>query len=100
MKKMPHPSKYSQRDIDQARADAAEILKNEGGVLEDSPHDYQCFTYREDRVCLVFYPHRTSAWNYHTRVRDQGSKDKARADALMKKLDDGDRLWRSFPRKI
>lgn len=35
----------------------------------------------------VLYPHRTTAMNYHMRVRDEGSRNKAQVEALMNALD-------------
>jgi hypothetical protein len=58
-----------------------------GVGVEWSPHDYEAFIYKKDTVSLVFYPHRTSAGNYHIRVRDNGSKDKELAKRLMFNLD-------------
>jgi hypothetical protein len=78
---------------------AANILANDGGLLEWSMHDYQAFTYKGDGVSLVFYPHKTSALNYHLRVRDNGSKNKAKANRLMKKLDDGTGYNCTFTKK-
>lgn len=52
-----------------------------------SKHDYEAFRYCEQNVTLIFYPHRTTARNYHLRVRDGGSKDQARAIRLMDELD-------------
>src|ERR1700744_4085952 len=45
-----------------------------------------------DGISLVLYPHKTSASNYHIRVRDNGSKDKVKADRVMDALDHGDGL--------
>lgn len=67
---------------------AREVLSGRKGTLEWSPHDYEAFTWVENDVRLVFYPHRTSAWNYHLRVRDGGSKSKVMADLIMRLLDD------------
>ncbi|NIX57647.1 MAG: hypothetical protein GWN14_17420 [candidate division Zixibacteria bacterium] len=100
MKKMPDERKLPKREIDKAFSLAREILSNRTGVLEESPHDYQCFTYTEPGVKLVFYPHRTSAWNYHIRVRDQGSKDKQKATRLMDKLDEESGNNCTFSRKL
>lgn len=66
---------------------AATALSNHGGELEWGKHDHQAFVYREPTVCLVFYPHKTSAGHHHIRVRDQGSTDKKRAATLMRELD-------------
>jgi hypothetical protein len=58
-----------------------------GESVEWSPHDYEAFRYKDEDVSLVFYPHRTTAGNYHIRIRDNGSKNKQRAIELMQKLD-------------
>jgi hypothetical protein len=66
---------------------AEEFFADKGGVVEWSTHDYQAFTYKqEDKISLVFYPHKTTAGNHHIRVRDQGSKDKSLAKTLMHDL--------------
>lgn len=60
------------------------LIPRFGGYMVWVEHDYQAFQYRiKDDVTLVFYPHKTSAMNHHIRVREQGSKDKARANAIM-----------------
>ena len=53
------------------------------GELTWSYADYQAFIYKTDGVRLIFYPHTTSARNQHIRVRDGGSKNKIRAQAIM-----------------
>lgn len=65
---------------------AKKILAGLPGCLEWVKAAYQAFRYRENDVCLIFYPHKTSAGNYHVRVRDQNSRDSKRADFLMRKL--------------
>jgi hypothetical protein len=100
MKRMPNEYALSKRTIDEAFNDARQMLANEGGVVEESPHDYQCFTFKTDDVCLVFYPHRTTAQNYHIRVRNHGSKNRAKADKLMDILDEGAGYNCKFSRKI
>ena len=78
---------------------AQRILADEGGALEWSPYDYEVFTYKAPGVSLVFYPHRTSASNYHIRVRDQNSKNSAEADRIMDKLDTETGFNCTFSRK-
>ncbi len=78
---------------------AAEALKGRGGVLEWSDHDYIAFTWKEPKVHIVFYPHRTSAGNHYIRVRDQNSKDKALATQLMDALDAAVPTFKTFARK-
>lgn len=57
------------------------------GTLEWGTHDYQAFTFKSDKVSLVFYPHKVkTTGNHHLRVRDQGSKDKKQAYTYMQAL--------------
>lgn len=86
--KDPRAGKYRKIYMDEFRK-AGSILKGRGGCLEWSQHDYQAFTYWEEGVSLVFYPHKTTAGNRHLRVRDQGSKNKPLAAELMAALDSG-----------
>lgn len=65
---------------------AQKILKDEFGMLKWSFHAYQAFQFKSVDVNLIFYPHKTSAGNYHVRVRDANSKDKQKANLLMDKL--------------
>jgi hypothetical protein len=75
-------------------------LANEPGALVWVKHEYQLFKYSENCVRLVFYPHKTKGTgNIHVRVRDEHSKDKQRADYLMKRLDDSAGNNCTFTRK-
>lgn len=68
---------------------AARVLERFGqksGHLVWGKNDYEAFLYTEMGVRLIFYPHRTSAGNYHIRVRSQGSKQPKRAMTLMAML--------------
>jgi len=84
--KDPNAGRYSKIYGEEFRL-AADVLKDEGGELAWSEHDWQAFTYKADDVCLIFYPHKTSAGNYHLRIRDQHSKNRERAMALINKLE-------------
>lgn len=53
------------------------------GELTWTKADYQAFVYQTEGVRLIFYPHKTSAGNQHIRVRDGGSKNKVRAQAIL-----------------
>jgi hypothetical protein len=55
--------------------DAGRRLAHLGGKLEPGVHDYQAFTFTMPGLRLVFYPHKTSASNYHIRVRAEGKAD-------------------------
>lgn len=75
---------------------AALVLKSEPGTIEWAADHYVAFRYREASVRIVFYPHRTSAGNYHLRVRDEGSKDKPRFKELARRLYVGSGLSCTF----
>jgi len=53
----------------QVKQTAQERLAGLGGKLLDSPHDYEIARWTNPELTLIFYPHRTSANNYHCRVR-------------------------------
>lgn len=79
---------------------AAKALAGRNGALDWSTADYVAFVWTEPAVCLVFYPHKTSAGNHHIRVRDQGSRDKALARELMRRLDEAAGYNRTFTQKM
>lgn len=63
------------------------VLKNAGGQLQWSQNDYEAFRFVAPRVCIIFYPHKTSGTgNVSCRVRDAGSQDKNKAKRLMNQL--------------
>ena len=100
MKKMPNEHALSKKNIERAFWIASDLLLPYGGKLEESEHDYECFTFKTDSVSLVFYPHRTSSTgNYHIRVRDHGSKDKKKAGEIMAALYDPTGQRPGFSRK-
>lgn len=69
---------------------AGRILASEPGELVIANDPYVAFRYLEpSKIRIVFYPHKTSAGNYHMRVRNEGSRDASRADELMVRLDIG-----------
>jgi hypothetical protein len=51
-------------------------------------------------VKVVVYPHRTTARNYHLRVRDEGSKNRQAATALMDALDAAAGINCTFSRRL
>ncbi|WP_454734261.1 hypothetical protein [Cupriavidus pauculus] len=84
----PNAGKY-QRHYAAEFQTAGRVLARFGqksGQLVWGKNDYEAFLYTEMGVRLVFYPHRTSAGNYHIRVRSQGSKQPKRATTLMSLL--------------
>ena len=78
---------------------AKETLWGEPGRLEIATDQYVAFRYIEPNLRLVFYPHKTSAGNYHLRIRYEGCKDNLRADLLAKRLDDAAGFNCTFQRK-
>lgn len=66
---------------------AAPVLARHGCALEDVTADYQTARIVGDGVRLVIYPHRTSAGNYHLRLRDEGSAKPMAAIHVAKALD-------------
>lgn len=72
------------------------VAQAEGVKLLVSYHDYQVAKLVGEGVKLCIYPHKTSAGNHHLRVRDEGSKDKARAAAVARALDKSREFWCTF----
>ena len=66
--------------------EAKRILSGIDGELFLVNYDYECFRFKNKEVCIIFYPHKTSAGNYHIRVRDGGSSNKKLAGDIMNKL--------------
>jgi len=64
---------------------AMESLKDEGGEFISRDADYEIAWYVEDGLRVIFYPHRTSASNYHIRIRIHGKRTD-RARYIMTKL--------------
>lgn len=83
----PKKGKYTQkRYFGREFEDAKERLKEFGGKLEPGVFDYQAFTFSMPGLRLIFYPHKTSAWNYHIRVRTEGDVDKKKLLKVLKAL--------------
>lgn len=78
---------------------AGRVLSQEAGELAWATDNHVAFRFIGEGVRIVFYPHKTSARNYHIRVRDEGSKDKAKAHGLMLALDIGAGNNCTFQRK-
>ena len=55
---------------------AKEVLKPFNGELLWVLENYIAFRFKSNDISLVFYPHKTSAGNYHLRVRNENSKNK------------------------
>ena len=92
----------SKRPLPYAKEEAIALGAVEpfGCVVERSAHMFEVFVIRGKGVQLVVYPHRTTAGNYHLRVRDNGSMDKARAAQIMRAMDEGAGLHNcTFSRK-
>jgi hypothetical protein len=67
---------------------AKEFCASEGLELVISEAPYQLAKIKGSDVCIVAYPHKTSAFNYHLRLRNENSKNKDKAIELIKKLDE------------
>lgn len=78
---------------------AERVLADAGGELVWASDDYVAFRFIGEGVRIVFYPHRTSARNYHLRVRTEACKNKSLADELMLQLDIGAGHDCTFSRK-
>lgn len=51
---------------------AIERLAPLGGVVSPGVNDYEAFVYDVPGLRMIFYPHRTTARNYHIRMRPTG----------------------------
>lgn len=67
---------------------AKDILHHCPEGFEWSNADYEVFKFKECDVTLVFYPHKTSAGNYHLRVRNQNSANEKLAESYMDLLNE------------
>lgn len=78
---------------------AEEVARVFGGEVSttDAAHQVAKIVGADFRV--VIYPHRTSARNYHLRVRDEGSKNRQAAERLMIALDHAAGFNCTFSRK-
>lgn len=70
-----------------------------GCTVERSTAQYEIAKVKGEGVSLVIYPHKSTPGNYHARVRNNGSKDKAKAADVMDALAKGrglpeDEVWR------
>ena len=64
---------------------AKKFLQHLKGKLEWSNNDYEAFTFKANDLNLIFYPHKTSAGNYHIRVRGTGKNIEGVLKLLYKK---------------
>ena len=66
---------------------AVKALQDEPGKLISRDANYEIAWYEEDDFRVIIYPHKTSAYNYHLRIRAQGkNKNSDRARYIMTKL--------------
>lgn len=68
---------------------AKKLLTGFPGSLVTATDPYVAFRYLEDGLRIVFYPHRTSAGNYHLRTRVEPCPRKAEGRAIQALLDKG-----------
>ena len=71
----PMAGKYTKKLFKAEFETAKKRLAPLGGTVSPGIHDYEAFIYEGDGVRLIFYPHRTSASNYHIRIRTGGKCD-------------------------
>lgn len=72
----PLRGKYTHKNHFQREFETAKVrLAPLGGDVLPGEHDYEAFTYSAPGIRLIFYPHRTSAGNYHIRVRAVGKPE-------------------------
>lgn len=82
----PNAGKYKRMFAEEFKM-AEIVLKPYGGKLSWSTADYEAFRFISDDVCILFYPHKNSkTFNVSCRVREQASKNKELANALMLRL--------------
>lgn len=62
---------------------AIERLAPLGGEVTPGVHDYEAFYYAAPGLKLIFYPHKTSAKNYHIRVRAAIKTDRKKLRAAI-----------------
>lgn len=68
----PMAGKYTLREFKEEFEKAKARLAPLGGTVSSGVHDYEAFVYDTLDLRLVFYPHKTTARNYHIRVRTSG----------------------------
>ena len=77
------------------------ICHQVGCVVERSQHAYEIATVKGEGVSLLIYPHKTTGTgNVSARARDNGSKDKKKARAVLTALKRGDGLPEDIKWKV
>lgn len=72
----PLKGKYTQkRYFREDYVKAQDRLRPIGVTVTPGVHDYEAFIAEGPGLRLIFYPHRTTAGNYHIRVRKGGACD-------------------------
>lgn len=66
---------------------AEKIALENNCSIEPGADQYQTAKIVGDGVKLVIYPHKSTAGNYHLRIRDENSKDPVKALAIANALD-------------
>jgi len=72
-------ARYFKREFEMAKERLAPL----GGEVKPGEHDYQAFVYQAPGLRLIFYPHKTTAGNYHIRVRAEGKADPKQLEAAI-----------------
>ena len=97
MKELTPPFKKTAYSVDLNIA--YRVAKETGCKLIAAQDQFVAARVVGDGVRLVLYPHKTTAFNYHLRVRDEGSKDPVRALAVADALDSAAGLNCTFQMK-
>jgi hypothetical protein len=79
---------------------ATMICEPFGCVVARSKAMFEIATIRGEGVSLVMYPHKTSASNHHARIRDNGSKDKSKAERVMDAMNAGEGLEAKLSERV
>ena len=74
---LPNDESKHRKNWKNERAAAEQRLAKMGGRLDWSDADYEVMRWVHPKLTLIFYPHRTTAGNYHIRVRAGKCLDRA-----------------------
>ena len=81
-------SKFEEKELRSELPTARKILKDENVIFEEVFRNYILFKIKSEGVCIVAYPHKTSAGNRHVRIRNENSSNKEELMRIMEKLRD------------
>lgn len=79
----PNRKTYKKVYMDEFKIASNFLINRYDGELKWADADYEVFIYTTKDIRIIFYPYKASGALYHIRVRDGGSKNKKRAQAIM-----------------